>query len=131
MKIISRATISSTAENYRHEISIGDNKFHLVADEPPTGHAGPAPYDFVLSGLGACTAITLRMYAQRKGWDLGEVSVTLKLLKDDDGHDHIERSISANGELDDARWAKLLEIADKTPVTRTLMRGTEITTQRA
>lgn len=131
MKRISRATVNSTAEDYRHEISIGDNKFHLVADEPPTGHTGPAPYDFVLSGLGACTAITLRMYAQRKGWHLGEVSVALRLLKDNDGNDHIERSISADGELDDAQWHKLLEIADKTPVTRTLMRGTEITTHRA
>lgn len=132
-KKIARATVRSTDTDYRHEIDTG-SRHQLIADEPPTAggdNAGPAPYDYILSGLGACTAITLRMYAQRKDWDLGRVTVELQLLKDEDGNDLIERKLSADGALDDAQWEKLLDIADKTPVTRTLLHGTIINTHRA
>src|SRR3546814_6763624 len=68
-------------DRYRTEIEVGPH--HLVADEPPAlgGQAvGPAPYDLLLASLGACTAITLRMYADRKGWPLLSVEVGLRLL---------------------------------------------------
>src|SRR3546814_13342008 len=67
-------------DRYRTEIDVGPH--HLVADEPPAlgGQAvGPAPYDLLLAGLGACTAITLRMYADRKGWPLESVEGGLRL----------------------------------------------------
>src|SRR3546814_12841672 len=67
-------------DRYRTEIDVGPH--HLVADEPPAlgGQAvGPAPYDLLLAGLAACTAITLRMYADRKGWPLASVEVGMRL----------------------------------------------------
>ncbi len=128
MKEISSATVTSTDINYQHRIQT--RGFELLGDEPPLD-AGPSPYDFYLAGLGSCTAITLRMYAERKGWNLGEVRVELKLLKDSEGNTAIERNIHASGALDDAQWSRLLEIADKTPVTRTVRDGAEITTRRA
>ena len=127
MKEIASATVVSTDTNYEHHIKT--RGFDLVGDEPPQT-AGPGPYDFYLSGLGTCTAITLRMYAQRKGWDLGKCSIELNLLKDSEGRTHIERVIHADGKLDDAQWQRLLDIAGKTPVTKTVIEGTEVTSRR-
>jgi putative redox protein len=132
MKIVARAQVTSGAANYHHDIQTGHHE--LVADEPAArggGDDGPSPYNFVLAGLGACTAITLRMYAEKKGWELGQLSVALTLTKDDDDNALIERTLQADGPLDDAQWARLLEIAEKTPVTRTLKAGASITTRRA
>lgn len=131
MKAVATATVRSAGANYRHDIETGSHR--LVADEPTRaggGNAGPAPYDLVLSGLGACTAITLQMYAQRKGWDLGELQVELTLHKNRDGDAAIQRVLHCSGSLDDAQWARLLEIAGKTPVTLTLQAGAPISTRR-
>ncbi|HTD28296.1 MAG TPA: OsmC family protein [Xanthomonadaceae bacterium] len=131
MKPVASAGVRSTGPNYRHEIRTGGHD--LVADEPTSAggkDAGPAPYDFVLAGLGACTAITLRMYAEKKGWDLGELRVDLALFKDREGNASIERVLHSSASLDDAQWERLLEIAGKTPVTRTLQAGATITTRR-
>jgi len=132
MKAISTASVTSTDRNYRHNITTGVHP--LVADEPV--HAGgqdtgPAPYDFVLAGLGACTAITLRMYAEKKGWDLGEFRVELTLFKNREGEARIERQLRSSAALTDEQWEKLLGIAEKTPVTLTLKAGTPISTQRS
>ncbi len=132
MKIVAKAHVTSATANYHHDIQVGHHR--LIADEPTAlggGDDGPSPYNFVLAGLGSCTAITLRMYAERKGWDLGQLSVALKLSKDDDDNTLIERSLQADGPLDEAQWARLLEIAEKTPVTRTLKAGASISTRRA
>lgn len=131
MKEIASISLRSAGPNYHHDIETGHGH-RLTADEPIEGggNTGPAPYELYLSGLGACTAITLRMYAERKGWELGEVSVELKLSKDHEGRAHIERVLHASGRLDDAQWQRLLEIAGKTPVTRTVLEGAPITTRR-
>lgn len=132
MTPISQATVRSAGADFRHEVISGQHR--LVADEPVRSggqDAGPAPYDLVLAGLGACTAITLRMYAQRKGWDLGEVSVELTLLKNREGEARIDRVLRCSAALDDAQWERLLDIAGKTPVTRTLQAGAQIETTRA
>jgi putative redox protein len=111
-----------------------------VADEPSGvggTDAGPTPYDYLLGALGSCTAMTLRMYADRKEWPLDSVTVRLshgKIYADDCANcetetgkiDRIEREIELEGDLDDAQREKLLEIADKCPVHRTLTSETII-----
>lgn len=103
----------------------------LTADEPAGlggGDAGPAPYSLFLSALVACTSITLRMYADRKGWELGRVHVDAVFVRDGDA-ERIERTILVSPSLTDEQRTRLGEIAEKTPVTKTIKRGTPITTQ--
>ncbi len=99
----------------------------LVADEPVDVGGldkGPAPYDLLLSALGACTAMTLRMYANQKKWDLKKATVKLTHEKREDAekkkYDFITREIAVEGALDDAQRQRLLEIANKCPVHKTL-----------
>lgn len=116
----------------------------LVADEPKsyggTNH-GPTPYDLLLAGLGACTSMTLRMYADRKKWPLEAAIVRLdhakRHVEDCDACgagerspklDHIERRVELIGDLSQEQRARLLEIADKCPVHRTLHSEVRITT---
>ncbi|MDQ8038358.1 MAG: OsmC family protein [Pedobacter sp.] len=131
MKAIASASVVSGNENYRHDISTG--RHTLVADEPEHAggrDAGPAPYDYILSGLGACTAITLRMYAERKGWNIGQIKVELEFFKNKEGESRIERRLSSDAALTDEQWGRLLEISEKTPVTLTLKTGTPIATSK-
>ena len=106
----------------------------LAADEPVAAggtDSGPSPYDYLLAGLGACTAMTLRLYARQKKWPLHRVRVRLKHEKvhaedcaacetRDAMLDHIDRQIELEGPLDDAQRQRLLQIADRCPVHRTL-----------
>src|SRR5689334_16567055 len=81
--------------------SIHAGKHTLVCDEPPANggkDTGPAPYQYVLSGLASCTAITLKMYAARKTWDLGTLTVKAKLMKDEAG-EKVERVLSSTATL--------------------------------
>ena len=130
MKTIATATTQTSDVRYKTAIKTSD--FALVADEPVhTGgqNAGPAPYDYLLAGLGACTSITLQMYAEHKGWNLGELSIALHLQKDKEGNTHIERVLTTTELLTDEQREKLLDIASKTPVTKTLLQGATINTQ--
>lgn len=122
-------------------ITVGPH--HLVADEPVAAggeDAGPGPYDFLLAGLGACTSMTIRLYADRKSLPLDRVTVTLKhskiYAKDcaecetrDGMLDQIERDIAIDGALDAEQRKKLMEIADKCPVHRTLTSEIRIVTK--
>lgn len=129
MKVISTTLVTSTDTNYRHLIDTAGHG--LIADEPESAGgmgAGPGLYDYVLAGLGGCTAITLRMYAQRKEWDIGVLRVELSLLKNKEGDAKIERVLHSSATLSDEQWQKLLDIAARTPVTKTLMAGSPIST---
>ena len=117
-------------DTYRTEIEVSGHK--LVADEPPAlggANAGPAPYDLILAGLGACTAITLRMYADRKDWPLESLDVGLRTVRGEQGL-RIERTLTIVG-LDDEQRARLADIAERTPVTLTLKDGLPIHTTLA
>lgn len=125
------ARIVSTADNYLHHISNGS--FDVDADEPASlGGQGKgfAPFDLYLASLAACTAITLRMYAQRKGWELGEFHAELRSERDADGRFHVHRVLHASAELSDAQWQRLLEVVEKTPVTLVMREGARISSER-
>jgi len=115
---------------------------HLVADEPEAyggTDRGLSPYGFLSAGLGACTSMTVRMYARRKGWPLTGISVDVshdKVHAQDASHegakaDRFRRVIRLEGELSEDQRQKLLEIADRCPVHRTLERSSEIDTELA
>lgn len=118
-----------------HVLSDTEENFVLRADEPKAlggGGTAPAPYDYLLTALAACTSITLRMYADRKAIPLKHVSVELfhEKREDKDGHkiDFIRKDITFLGELSDEQVARLKEIADKCPVNRTLQNSVTIET---
>ena len=125
---------------FQQEITAGAHR--LLADEPNDvggTDSGPNPYDLLLAALGACTAMTLRLYAERKALRLDRVAVRLRHAKvhaadcenceSREGKvDRIERGIVLEGELDAQQRARLLEIADKCPIHRTLTSGVDIAT---
>jgi putative redox protein len=120
---------SSAAPAYRVELRAGSH--HLIADELPASggaDAGPSPFGLLLSALAACTAMTLRMYAKRKGWELTAIEVDVRYDIDDDGRSSIQRSITLPADLPVEQRGRLADIAERTPVTITVRAGTPITT---
>lgn len=118
---------------YGQFVSIGQ---HIMgADEPGAmggRNTGPDPFEFVLAGIGACTAMTIRMYANRKKWQLDDVRVSVRHVRAaaavEGGKPHaVERVISLSGALDGEQRAALLAIAAKCPVSTALEAGMEIT----
>ena len=126
---------------FQQELVVGPHR--LFADEPESfggTDTGLSPYDFLLAGLGACTSMTMRMYAKRKQWPLDRVTVTLSHDKihaidclecetREGKIDHIDREIEISGMLDADQRKRLLEIADKCPVHRTLRSEIQIQTR--
>lgn len=104
----------------------------FLADEPENAGglgSGPNPYDLLAAALGACTTMTMRLYAERKGWPLERAMVrVLHTRTGANGRDRFAREIVLKGPLDKDQVARLLEIADKCPVHRTLETGSEIIT---
>jgi putative redox protein len=131
--------VTKTEDSYRTEITAG--RHTLVADEPEDvggTDAGPTPYDLLLAALGTCTGMTLRMYADRKDWPLDEAVVRLsheKIHAEDCEHcdtkegkvDHVEREVEVIGDLSPEQRERLLEIANKCPVHRTLHSEIDVT----
>jgi putative redox protein len=128
---------------FQQTVTVGPHR--MLADEPVAAggqDSGPGPYDFVLAGLGACTSMTMRLYADRKALPLERVTVTLKHSKihaEDCAEcetregmlDEIDRTISMEGALDADQRKRLMEIADKCPVHRTLTSEVRIVTKAA
>ena len=139
-QVVVRETRTSKFQN---TVSIGPH--HLLADEPVAAggeDTGPGPYDFVLAGLGACTSMTMRLYADRKSLPLERVTVTLRHSKiyakdcaecetKDGMLDQIEVAIGIEGALDADQRKRMMEIADKCPVHRTLTSEIRIVTRAA
>jgi putative redox protein len=105
---------------------------HEVASDEPVARGGAdtgaTPMELLLGALASCTAITLRMYAERKRWDLGEIRVDCRLFQERKAR-RIERHVRVGAAIDDARRARLLDIADKTPVTKVVLGTAPIRTE--
>jgi putative redox protein len=131
-------TARTGAAGYRTEVTSGAHTF--VADEPAAvggTDEGPTPYDLLLGALGACTAMTLRFYANRKSWPLESVTVRLRTARSHAadcadceakpvGVRRLERQIELGGPLTDEQRQRLLAIADRCPVKQTLEAGIRI-----
>jgi putative redox protein len=133
--------VSGDAAGFAQEIVVGPHR--LTADEPiEVGgkNTGPSPYDLLLAALGSCTSMTVSWYARTKKWPLESVTVNLRHSKihaadcrdcetKEGKIDRIERDIHFVGKLDSEQRKKLLEIADKCPVHRTLRSEIDIQTR--
>ena len=133
-------TVTETGTGtYTQQVTVG--RHQLVADEPqPIGDdEGPTPYDLLLAALGTCTSMTVRMYANRKGWRLDRIQVTLqhKRIHAQDCADcetrvgwvsHIDRAIEITGDLDEVQRQQLMHIAERCPVHQTLTSEVDVTT---
>jgi putative redox protein len=125
---------------YRTDVSA--RGFGFTADEPYAlggTDAGPTPYEYLLGALGGCTAITLRMYADRKGWPLEGIDVSLRTARSHEpdceeceksavGITRLERRVVLRGPLDDEQRRRLMLIADRCPVKQTIERGIQVET---
>ena len=125
------AHVTVTSEHHFAQL-IATGHHRLTSDEPIArggSESGASPHELLLASLGACTSITLRMYAGRKDWELGKITVGLRYTAaHDDQKGHIDRRLSFSKPLTAEQTQRLLEIAGKTPVTRTLMSGVTIDT---
>lgn len=124
-------------QNYKTALTAGSHE--LIADEPESvggQNSGPDPYDYLLMSLGSCTAITLRMYIERKKWKVDDIYIELRHFKDhaEDCEDcdeksakidKIEEEIMVKGDLSDKQLDRLLEISHKCPVFKTLQGAVE------
>lgn len=133
--------IHGSAKGFAQEITAGVHR--LVADEPLAAggtDTGPSPYDLLIAALGACTSMTIALYARRKQWPLEGVTVRLRhekihaadcedCEKKDGMLDRIERDIQLYGALTEEQRARLLDIANKCPVHKTLTSEVQIATR--
>jgi len=113
---------------YQVEARMGDAA--LLIDEPLEAGglgSGPNPYDLISAAVGACTTMTLRLYANRKGWPLARVRTAVRHSRANlQAKDRFELAITLEGDLDQAQRARLMEIAERCPVHQTLARGSEV-----
>ena len=113
---------------YQVEARAGDAAF--LIDEPVSAGglgSGPNPYNLLSAALGGCTVMTIRLYAERKGWPLGRVRVAVRHSRANlQARDAFEMDIALDGDLDETQRARLMEIAERCPVHLTLARGSEV-----
>ncbi len=136
---MAQVIVKTGTEKYKTIIKTVNHE--LIADEPrPMGtDLGPNPYEFLLMAVGSCVGMTLRMYADRKGWDLQDIEIELDQKRvhakdcedceSDTGYIHvIEKKLTFEGELTDEQRTRLLEISNKCPVQKTLMNEIKVET---
>lgn len=112
------------------------SRHHLYADEPEkfgSADLGPSPFEYLCAALGACTSMTLRMYGNRKKWPIDHISVDVSHKKetysDSIARDVFTRIITITGNIDEKQRSRMIEIADKCPVHRTLEASSDILTR--
>lgn len=121
---VTEVTVNETGTPYRVEISDGTHQWS--GDEPVAvggGDTAPTPMHLLCSSLGACTAVTVRMYAQRKQWPLESIQVRISMNptgKPEDGSTSLVRDITLRGALDDGQRERLLQIAQSCPTHKIL-----------
>jgi putative redox protein len=128
---VARAVGSTGATTPRYRVDLQVRAHELIADEPVDrggGDLGPKPFGLLASALAACTAITLRMYAIRKGWELTSLEVDVRYDLSDDNTASFARTVTVPSDLDDEQRERLAEVAERTPVTLALRGGTPILT---
>lgn len=109
-------------DSFTTKVSVGNHQF--IADEPVDEGGkdeGPSPYELLTASLASCTAMTIQMYARRKEWDLKSVKIDIQHRKIDRKIDVFEKNISFVGDLNEEQKKRLLQIADKCPVHKTLL----------
>ena len=140
---VAKGEVLVSERDHRFMLNVVSDTHHWIADEPVRSggkNVGPDPYEHLLASIGTCTAMTLRMYAQRKEWPLKDATVTLRHLREhitdcetcDDKPqqlDVIDRDIVLTGDLDESQRARLMQIADRCPVHRTLTGQLDIRTR--
>ncbi|OTG67051.1 osmotically inducible protein C [Acinetobacter sp. ANC 4470] len=129
MAIIANAEVRTLVAPWSGEVRSGTHQF--ITDKPESfggQDQGPEPYDLLCSGLISCTMITLQMYANHKGIELGGFSVEVDFNANKEGKEWIERRLSFAQSLSEELKQKILEISSKTPVTKTLLRSVEMKT---
>lgn len=141
---VSRGEVNISERDKKFMLDVYSDLHQWIADEPTNvggANAGPDPYEHLLASVGTCTAMTLRMYAQRKQWPLDNAEITLRHSRehqsDCEGCDEnpmkldiIERDITLHGDLSEEQKARLMAIADKCPVHRTLTGNLDIRTRQ-
>ena len=134
--------VVSTVDRAGFRTAIRAGGFDFIADEPVSvggSGTGPTPYDYMLAAIGSCTAMTLRMYADRKQWPLERVVVRLRHtpahIKDCEacetsavGPRRIDRMVEIVGDLSEEQHKRLMQIADRCPVKQTFERGIQVRT---
>ena len=119
----------------KYTLDVKNGRHHLFADEPlsfGSADIGPSPFEYLCASLGSCTAITLRMYAGRKNWDIENISVTvthsLRKTADDETKNVFSRVLNVTGKLESDARGRLVELANKCPVHKMLEHGNIIET---
>ncbi|HEX3242182.1 MAG TPA: OsmC family protein [Solirubrobacterales bacterium] len=121
--------VARRRSGFAHDIDIEDGEHRLLTDEPVEAGgegAGPAPTRLVAAGLAGCVAITMEMYAERKGWELGEVEVTVDVEYERHTPRSFSTSIHLPAELSEEQCEALLKIAGRCPVHRVLAHETDV-----
>ncbi len=116
------ANVAGKSEGAKYRVRIAAGKNEVIADEPVEkggGDTGMSPYQLLLSSLAACTAITVRMYAERKGWDTGEIAVDVA-FETEKGDTKITRKLTFGKTLGDAEHERLIAVANACPVHKIL-----------
>lgn len=129
---VEKLVVQETGSGRYQAAATVDGRTFLIDEPVSLGGlgSGPTPYDLLGAALGACTAMTVRLYAERKAWPLDHVSVRVGHVRGTlEARDRFDRELTLEGKLDDAQRARLLEIANRCPVHKTLERGADVETR--